>query len=376
MNASLPVVALVAASLWLAAGRSPQMPRPSSSRTAATDTACVADLDSMAVTLRRDYPGYRQKVSGHAGELAALTDSVRAAASTADGYVECVRALQRWVHFFHDPHMVGPWQASKPAAGSHDSAASALASTGVPRDDPDRPTLRRADDSTLVLRLPNFDLPYRPLIDSLIERRRSILLSTPYLIVDVRGNGGGCTCSFEALSPLLYAGPVREPGSDVLASKANLAWFQGWLDRDVLPASDAATIRAAVARMKAHPGQLVEFSPDTTIRRDTVYPRPRAVALLVDGGCASSCEDLVQEARQSRKVTVVGAENTAGVHDFGNIRKVYLPGYRQMMVPTTRTRGPHIDGVGFKPDVRVPKGAKDVVAFASHWLESRPRSRR
>lgn len=375
MNVGPPFVAMVAATLWLSGAPGPGVPRSEPSAVAATDTACVADLDSMVVTLRRDYPGYRQKVAGHAAELAALTDSVRTAARRAEGYVQCVRALQRWARFFHDPHMVGPWQASAPATAPADSATSPPAVAKVPPDDPDRPALRRADDSTLVLRLPSFDLTYRSLIDSLIQAQRPALLSTPYLVVDVRGNGGGCTCSFEALSPLLYAGPVREPGSDVLASRANLAWYRGWLDRDVLPTSDEVEIRAAVARMEAHPGELVEFSPDTTVRRDTVFPLPRAVALLVDGKCASSCEDFVQEARQSRKVTVMGAENTAGVYDFGNIRKVYLPGYRQMMVPTTRTHGPPIDGVGFKPDVRVPKGEKAALAFARYWLESRPRAR-
>src|SRR5258705_2552939 len=96
---------------------------------------------------------------------------------------------------------------------------------------------------------------------------------------------------------------------------------------------------------------------------------PRRVALLVDHHCASSCEELVFEARQSRKVTVLGSENTAGVDDYGNIRSLWLPGWRRMRVPTSRERrGERIDRVGLAPAVRIPASAPDAVEFARRYL--------
>src|SRR5258705_4175890 len=102
---------------------------------------------------------------------------------------------------------------------------------------------------------------------------------------------------------------------------------------------------------------------------------PRRVALLVDHHCASSCEELVFEARQSRKVTVLGSENTAGTDDYGNVRSLWLPGWRRMRVPTLRERRERIDLVGFAPAVRIPASEPDAVEFARRYLRGKAAAR-
>lgn len=264
------------------------------------------------------------------------------------------------------------WQAAPPPPEGNVSAAEP---SSAPEEDPNRPSLRFVDDSTAVLRLPDFDLSYKPAIDSLIATNQAKLLATPYLVVDVRGNGGGCTCSFESLIPLLYTGPIFRYGVDVWTSEANVAYLRSWLTMDGMPEDMKAQVRAVLPQLEANPNQFVTFVEDGELRLDTVYPMPREVAVLVDEGCASSCENFVLDVLRSRKVTVLGHEDTKGVGDYGNVRSVWLPGWRRLRVPTTRSRRllekPPLDEVGIAPEVRIPEGEPDAVEFALRLLRSR-----
>jgi C-terminal processing protease CtpA/Prc len=223
-----------------------------------------------------------------------------------------------------------------------------------------------------VLRLPTLDVEYKPAIDSLMRENLARLRVTPYLIVDLRGNGGGCTCAYDAVTPLLYTDPIHSDGMDVLSSAANTAWLRDWATTHEAEFSerDKALYGAALSRLDAHPNQFVVLSPDSVVTRDMVYSLPRKVAVLVDGGCASSCEDFVLEARQSRKVTVLGFENTSGMHDYGDVRGVPLPGWRRLRVPIARSRGERIDFIGLAPAVRIPKDVADPVEFARRYLRA------
>jgi hypothetical protein len=342
---------------------------PLSAQTTTTTAAasCLVTFDSTIAAVRSNYAGYRIKVAEHEAELAALTDSIRTATQRAsDWATECFPAIRRWVGYFRDPHMIGPWQAAPHPAGGDTSAAVPPA---LP-DTADLPTIQLLDDSTTYVRLPALDIAVKPWIDSTFGQERAALLARPYMIVDVRGDGGGCTCSYDSLAPLLYSKPVHNSGMDVWSSPANIAYWQSLVDRKLFSHSQDAAIRRAIREMKSHPHQLITLTPASVDQRDTIYPLPRRVAILIDRGCASSCESLVIEGRQSDKVVILGKEHTAGVFDYGNIRKVRLPGWREMMIPTTHERNSHIDLVGLAPDVQIPDDVRDEVAFARRYLRS------
>jgi len=332
------------------------------------DSSCVAALDSLQAIFRHDYPGYREKLAGHETQLAALTDSVRAVARTSDEYQICIPALRRWTSFFRDPHVTGPWQSTPPQETLQ--APAGERHQKAPVNDPDRPSLEFLDDSTAMLRLPSFDSTYKPVVDSLIAADGSHLRSTPYLIVDVRGNGGGYTGSYASLTPLLYSGPIHEDGVDVWASPANVAYYRQLVRNSFLSVEDRGVITSFLARVDQHVNEFVELSPDTIIRPDTVFPVPRRIAVLVDSACASSCEDFLFHVRQSSKVTLIGT-HSRGMDDYGEIRGVWLPGWRRVSLPTNRKRGPRIDNVGIAPVVSVPASARDAVAFARRYLSGR-----
>ncbi|HEX8451329.1 MAG TPA: S41 family peptidase [Longimicrobium sp.] len=322
--------------------------------------ACVRDVDSAAAVVRHDYAGFADKARGKEGALAALTDSVRADARAAADAEACTAALRRWAGFFGDRHMsvLASAPAQRPAAPG-------------PPAPPEGPSVRYPDDSTAVLRLPDFGQRHKPAIDSVVAAHRARILARPYLVVDVRGNGGGWTDSYASVLPLLYTGPIRVPGISVWASAGNTEYLRGMSTSPNLPEAIRTRMAALVPAMEANRGGFVPIDADREIRFDTVHPLPRAVAVLVDRRCASSCEQFALDVRQSRKVVLLGAENTRGMLDYGNLRTVALPsGERRIQFPVARSHrlpAEPLDATGVAPAVRVPPGA-DAVEFARRYL--------
>ena len=333
-------------------------------------SVCAVDFDSMHAVITTDYPGYADRMRESASRIAALTDSVRLEARAVTSDTACTRALQRWIAVFRerDHHLqLGRFRPAA-APGSRTPAA-----TGPARDDSRRPTIVFADDSTAVLRFATFNMFYKAAIDSLIAAHRERLLATPYLIVDVRTNTGGATHSYASLMPLIYSDPFRVEGMDVWATDGNIAHYKAMLDTADLPEAIKADARALVPLVEAHRGRLAPWSEDRVVRFDTVYPMPRRIAVLIAGMCASSCEQFVADARQSGKVTVLGRQNTAGMVDYGNTRRVILPSRaRQIHMPTSRSRRlPErpMDYTGIAPDVLIPGDEPDALAFAIRYLK-------
>jgi hypothetical protein len=359
---STSAVLCVAGAAMLAAGRT--APR------SAADPGCAADWDSTRTMVERDYAGYRDKTGAaeRRAAFAALTDSVRAAVEAAADDRACTAALQRWTTFFRDPHL-SLWQPDP------DPAQPAAATTGPTAAPPAPYAIRYPDDSTAVLVLSDFGQRRKAGIDSLLAAHRARLLATPYLVIDVRRNGGGWTESYAGVLPLLYTDPIRVDGMEAWASEGNVAYVRGMLASERAPAALKEQLRPLLARMEAHPGEFVVIAVDSTIRMPEVLPLPRAVALLTARQCASTCEQFVLDARQSRKVVVIGAGNTRGMTDYGNARTVTLPsGLRRLQLPSARSmRLPEtrMDMVGIAPDVRIPEAEADTVAFAVRELRRR-----
>jgi len=160
----------------------------------------------------------------------------------------------------------------------------------------------------------------------------------------------------------VYSGPIHEYGSDVWTSPANVAYYRQLVKSSFLSAVDRREITSFLARAEQHINQFVALSPDTIIQRDTVFPMPRRVAVLMDSGCASSCEEFLLEVRQSSKVTLMGT-HSRGMNDYG--------GWRRVSLPTNRKRGPRIYNVGIAPAAPIPSSERDTIAFARRYLSRR-----
>ena len=235
--------------------------------------------------------------------------------------------------------------------------------------------LRPLSDRTLWLRLPDFDnsraQPLADLLASAAER----LATCPNLLIDLRDNGGGSDFVYGPLMPWLYTRPVYGVGVELRASADNLALRRRLADELRAQQPDIAQkLDDQNARMQRSLGGYIlnGEKPFTIARMDEVRPFPKRVAILIDGA-GSSGEQFLLAARQSRKVTLFGQRNSAGVLDFANVVAMDTPsGRHRVFWATSRSlRLPEdpVDPDGIAPDVRIPPDVFDPVGHALAWLE-------
>lgn len=217
----------------------------------------------------------------------------------------------------------------------------------------------------LYVRLPTFTDARG--IDSLFAAEGARIHAAERLVIDVRGNGGGNDLNYRHLRPLLYTQPLRELGSWFLATDDNLRALRRIRDDTAgVPARQRTVVARLLARFETRRGGWAAFGGETHTE-PAVLARPRRVAVLSDGGCGSSCEQFLLEARRSRKVTVYGAPS-AGVLDYSNVFQAGardasavgagVPGSTLVLAhPTTRSQrlpAEPVDNVGVLPAVPVP----------------------
>ena len=334
----------------------------------AQDATCQPDAGALGTLLRTDYAG-RGLLDGPDGaQRARALDSLLARAGGAADGPTCDRLLHEATALFPDGHLevLAPTPSENVRGGVRRFAPWA-GELGI----------RYLGDRAAVLRVRSFGLDDKPAIDSLLAAHAERLRATPYLVVDVTTNGGGRDTAFEALLPLLYTGPVRLPGAEIAATPANRAAVAEAVADLRLDAVTRASLARLVERMNAAPpGAFVAVgdADEPALTDGEPLPLPRAVAVLTDAATASTAEEFVLTARQSAKVVVVGAP-TAGALDYSSVRAVELPsGTRALRLPMTRRDWPPggaVDATGIAPDVEVPDGVQDWVAFALGVLAAR-----
>ncbi|SFE33111.1 S41 family peptidase [Spirosoma endophyticum] len=182
-------------------------------------------------------------------------------------------------------------------------------------------SFRVIDPNFCYLKLNSFNVADSA-FNSVLIQYKEVISRTPHLIIDLRGNGGGC-CSLDSWGEfirLIYTQPIVDAG---VTEKVG--------------------------------GKLISY-PGRTVRRDSVAKMPQKIALLIDSGGASSAELLLEYARQSKKVTLFGSP-TSGTMDYGAVRPYRLPcGTYEGYVATMRsdwTLHGKIDETGYQPDVLI-----------------------
>jgi hypothetical protein len=330
--------------------------------TPALAVACREDLEASARLLERSYSGYTDKVT-RLGESSVAQALERARSRIAsEPATDCRQILIDWLSAFEDRHVVlielESERATRLAAeGAETAKAPAAPVSEGP--DPRLPSFETIAEGAALLRVPSFALRYREPLEELVERHRAEFEQRRDLILDLRGNGGGGDATYAVLGELIYTQPVQVVGADILASPENIA---GW-ERDLrgVPEDVRAEFEPLVVRMRERPGEFISMGDDEMLEREVREPSPTRVALLIDGGCASSCEQFLLEAKASRKVRFFG-ERSGGVLDYANLVVHSLPSGRELALPSSRSRrlpGAPIDGVGVVPDVSIDPAAFD-----------------
>lgn len=207
---------------------------------------------------------------------------------------------------------------------------------------------------TLYIKISTFNQSNAKNIDSLFKANQSNLSKMPYLILDLRNNGGGADFSYRPITPYLYTNTFKHIGADVLSTDDNIAGWAAIATTEGLPPDQKVFISDVIEKMEQHKGKLVSFSDDRNVSLDSIALYPRKVIILINKNCGSTTEEFLLLAKQSSKVTLMG-EPTAGVLDYSNMRAADFSCMPYMLYwATSRSRrideGLAIDNVGIMPD--------------------------
>lgn len=181
------------------------------------------------------------------------------------------------------------------------------------------------------------------------------------IILDLRGNSGGDDQFAYDLTEALFTKDQKIPSTKRFQVDSPLQRIGLSLSLLILEHPKAESYRSAVRQEVERlpfksllPYQLVENVERLEGRR--VKPFTSQIILLVDGGCASSCETIVEKISKHPRAKVIG-QNTMGALHFSNPMTFMLP-YSGIVVrlPTLlhAYENDAPEGVGYSPNVRQP----------------------
>ncbi|MDR1985048.1 MAG: hypothetical protein LBQ28_09550 [Prevotellaceae bacterium] len=225
----------------------------------------------------------------------------------------------------------------------------------------ENPYAEEIDSTTLLLRIPSF-ADSKDLIDSVIFANKEKILRTKNLIIDVRNNGGGSDNNFSEIIPFLYTNPIRTVGVAYLSTKLNNQRMLDFVNGTIqgFPESRKQWAKDAYDTLEAHLGEFVDINPTVVSENkfDTVYVYPKNVGIIINEGNASTTEQFLYEAKQSKKVKLFGT-TTFGALDISNMYSVESPckEFKLWYCLTKSHRIPEMtfDNKGIQPDYYIDK---------------------
>lgn len=231
-----------------------------------------------------------------------------------------------------------------------------------------KPIFKQLNETTNYLRIPSFDYSKKEEIKQIIDNHFDDLTNKENLIIDLRGNGGGADISFSPLIRLIYTNPIITMGVEQLSSKINNQSLKEELDFSQMSQDDADWYKEKLTELENNIGKYIDIEgvKFMTNTRDTIYSKPNNIAILTDKYCASSTEEFLLMAKQSKKVKLFG-HPTAGALDVSNLNEVISPtnNFKLYYATTKSIRNDYkIDDIGIQPDFYLHK-----YIWKHKWLE-------
>ena len=214
-------------------------------------------------------------------------------------------------------------------------------------------------------------------IDSILAANKQLILSKENLIIDLRNNGGGADASFQEIIPYLYTNPIRTIGTEYLSTVQNNKRMEEFIaDPDWSP-EEKEWARKGLEKLNSNIGKFVSLGDAIVSERklDIVYSNPKNVGIIINENNASTTEEFLLQAKQSKKVKLFGT-TTEGVLDITNMYFVDFPckdlklGYS--LSKSLRIPGMQIDEKGIQPDYYIDKTINDYdwITFTENILKA------
>lgn len=208
----------------------------------------------------------------------------------------------------------------------------------------------KVDNETFLIRFPSCEGdPSLEWVNESIEAYKKS--QCKYLIIDIRGNGGGQDTYYMPYLKLLYDRESMSKGVEIRNSKDNISYVKTQVER--LP-----WLQEVVSNAENSNEDFIPLVEDHIIKYDTINSLPIKAAIIIDSNVASSGEQMILDIKGCSSRTIVyGKGNTLGCLDYSNTRRADMRGCGiTTYVPMTRSsRLPDngIDETGIAPDVRI-----------------------
>lgn len=216
-------------------------------------------------------------------------------------------------------------------------------------------------DSTYYIRIPDFG---NDMGNELVQKHWNEIMSRPNLIIDIRTNRGGQNTYYEELAKIIYSKPYTSKGVEWYASEGNIKFWEDAIQEGKIKNGEDGMkwSKDLLEAMKKNAGRFITHPHYANLSeiesRDTIYPMPRHIGIIMSEDNASSAEQFLLTAKGSDKVILFGNHNTLGILDYSNAIEVPFPsGKYRLQYPLTRSkRLPQdpIDNIGIAPDVIIP----------------------
>jgi C-terminal processing protease CtpA/Prc len=82
---------------------------------------------------------------------------------------------------------------------------------------------------TTLIKLGNFSYTYVNTIEKMIEKNKTLLENSEFLIIDVRDNGGGTDNAYQKILPYLVTNSIRNVGVEYLASPTLISTTENYM---------------------------------------------------------------------------------------------------------------------------------------------------
>lgn len=217
------------------------------------------------------------------------------------------------------------------------------------------PFIEKVSDNTVLLRIPSFNYSNKKYIDSLLNINDNLLKNTENFIIDLRYNGGGSDASYDKIKPYLYTNPIRKVGVAYLSTELNNKSMVDIINEPDWSDEDKKWAKESLYKLNKYVGEFVNLS-DSNVSIDTlksIYSNPKNIAILINGNCGSATEEFLLEAKQSKKVKLMGT-TTSGTLDISNMYYVTSPSKEfelwYGLSKSYRIPEMTIDGKGIQPD--------------------------
>lgn len=186
------------------------------------------------------------------------------------------------------------------------------------------------DSNTLYLRIPTFELSQKKAIDSVLESNKNLLVQTPNLIIDIRGNGGGSDLSFLNITPYLFTNHITTSGVEYFSTPLNNQRMFDFFNRPeyqtLFTEKQKKWAKQSYDSLQKHLGEFVYIDESFIDEKvDGIKQRfPQQVGIIIDENVGSSAEQFLLAAKQSKKVKLFGTP-TFGALDIANMYSLKSP---------------------------------------------------